>query len=145
MTVMGARRLALAAFFGFACACSPSATAPTPSSAPSSTAPSQAAAASPSPSASPAPSATSSPAPTASAAPTVAPTPAPTAVPTIPQVKLARAMGGLAFNSMTGAFQGPDGRWYVLEQPGRILTFREGDASATAFLDIRDHVDFGGA
>ena len=45
---------------------------------------------------------------------------------------------------MTGAFQGPDGRWYVLEQPGRILTFREGDASATVFLDIRDHVDFGG-
>ena len=55
-----------------------------------------------------------------------------------------RAMSGLAFNSMTGAFQGPDGRWYVLEQPGRILTFREGDASATVFLDIRDHVEFGG-
>ena len=53
-------------------------------------------------------------------------------------------MGGLAFNSMTGAFQGPDSRWYVLEQPGRILTFREGDASATVFLDIRDHVEFGG-
>ena len=53
-------------------------------------------------------------------------------------------MGNLAFNSMTGLFQGPDGRWYVLEQPGRILTFREGDASATVFLDIRDHVDFGG-
>jgi glucose/arabinose dehydrogenase len=32
----------------------------------------------------------------------------------------------------------------VLEQPGRILTFREGDAGATVFLDIRDHVDFGG-
>ena len=53
-------------------------------------------------------------------------------------------MGNLAFNSMTGAFQGPDGRWYVLEQPGRILTFKEGDASATVFLDIRDHVEFGG-
>jgi len=53
-------------------------------------------------------------------------------------------MNGLAFNSMTGAFQAADGRWYVLEQPGRILTFREGDASATVFLDIRDHVDFGG-
>jgi len=62
----------------------------------------------------------------------------------IPQVRLVRAMSGLAFNSMTGAFQGPDGRWYVLEQPGRILTFREGDASATVFLDIRDHVEFGG-
>ena len=53
-------------------------------------------------------------------------------------------MGGLTFNSMTGAFQAPDGRWYVLEQPGRILTFREGDTSATVFLDIRDHVEFGG-
>jgi glucose/arabinose dehydrogenase len=53
-------------------------------------------------------------------------------------------MNGLTFNSMTGAFQGADGRWYVLEQPGRILTFREGDAIATVFLDVRDHVDFGG-
>ena len=53
-------------------------------------------------------------------------------------------MNGLSFNSMTGAFQAADGRWYVLEQAGRILTFREGDASATVFLDIRDHVDFGG-
>ena len=55
-----------------------------------------------------------------------------------------KALGGLTFNSMTGAFQAPDGRWYVLEQPGRVLTFREGDARATVFLDIRDHVEFGG-
>ena len=53
-------------------------------------------------------------------------------------------MGGLAFNSMSGLFQALDGRWYVLEQAGRILTFREGDASATLFLDIRDHVESGG-
>jgi len=53
-------------------------------------------------------------------------------------------MNGLSFNSMTGLLQAPDGRWYVLEQPGRVLTFREGDASATVFLDIRDHVEFGG-
>jgi glucose/arabinose dehydrogenase len=53
-------------------------------------------------------------------------------------------MNGLTFNSMTGAFQAADGRWYAIEQPGRILTFREGDASPTVFLDIRDHVDFGG-
>jgi glucose/arabinose dehydrogenase len=59
-------------------------------------------------------------------------------------VQLVKALGGLTFNSMTGAFQAPDLRWYVLEQPGRILTFREGDARATVFLDIRDHVDFGG-
>ena len=77
-------------------------------------------------------------------APTPVPTPAPTTAAAIPQIRLARAMGGLAFNSMTGAFQGPDARWYVVEQPGRILTFREGDANAAVFLDIRDHVDFGG-
>jgi glucose/arabinose dehydrogenase len=51
---------------------------------------------------------------------------------------------GLAFTQMTGAFQAADGRWYVLEQPGRVLTFREGDARATVFLDIRDHVESGG-
>ena len=45
---------------------------------------------------------------------------------------------------MTGAYQGPDGRWYVLEQAGRILTLRDGDASPTVFLDIRDHVESGG-
>ena len=71
------------------------------------------------------------------------PTPAPTIASTIPQIRLVRSFG-LSFNSMTGAFQAADGRWYVLEQPGRVLTFREGDASATVFLDIRDHVDFGG-
>src|SRR5204863_10087098 len=76
--------------------------------------------------------------------PSPPPTPVPTLASTIPQIRLARAMGGLAFNSMTGAFQRPDGRWYVLEQPGRILTFRDGDASATVFLDIRDHVESGG-
>jgi len=53
-------------------------------------------------------------------------------------------MGGLAFANMTGAVQAPDGRWYVLEQAGRVMTFREGDTRATVFLDIRDHVDFGG-
>jgi glucose/arabinose dehydrogenase len=53
-------------------------------------------------------------------------------------------MGALTFTQMTGAFQAADGRWYVLEQPGRILTFREGDTGATVFLDIRDHVESGG-
>ena len=55
-----------------------------------------------------------------------------------------KALGGLTFTQMTGAFQATDGRWYVLEQPGRILTFREGDARATVFVDIRDHVESGG-
>src|SRR5256885_4835686 len=151
LTVMGARRLALAAALALTSACSPFAATPSPTAAsPSlttlsspSASPTAAATASPSPSASPTPS--PSPSPTASPPPpTPAPTPVPTVATTIPQVRLVRAMGGLGFNSMTGAFQGADGRWYVLEQPGRILTFREGDASATVFLDIRDHVDFGG-
>src|SRR5260221_4300038 len=140
--VVGARRLALASVLALACACSA-----TPAAVPS-WSPTSLAAASPAPatatpsrSPTPTPSTTS---PTASPSPTPAPTPAPTAATTIPQVRLVRAMGGLAFNSMTGAFPGPDGRWYVLEQPGRILTFREGDATATVFLDIRDHVEFGG-
>ena len=53
-------------------------------------------------------------------------------------------MGALAFNQMTGLVQAADGRWYVVEQPGRILTFRDGDAAATVFLDIRDHLVSGG-
>lgn len=135
---MGARRLAIAAALAFLSACSsPSATATVPPATQS------AAAASPSASAPP----------TTTASPTLSPTPSPTATPTpapttpttvIPPVRLVRAMNGLAFNSMTGAIQGPDGRWYVVEQPGRILTFREGDASASVFLDIRDHVESGG-
>jgi glucose/arabinose dehydrogenase len=136
MTVMGARRLALVAALAFACACSTPAAGPSPtiaSSRPPAAAPSSSA-----------PPATSTPSPTAVPTATAAPTPAPTTSTVVPQVRLVRAMNGLGFNSMTGAIQGPDGRWYVVEQPGRILTFREGDASATVFLDIRDHVESGG-
>ena len=130
LSVIKARRLALVAAAAFVSACSPSATA---SALP--------ATASPSPSLTAGPTAS----PTPSPAPTASPAPTPTATSTaIPQVRLVRVMGGLAFNSLTGAIQGPDGRWYVLEQPGRILTFRDGDPSATVFLDIRDHVESGG-
>ena len=59
-------------------------------------------------------------------------------------MQLVRAFGGLSFTEMTGALQAADGRWYVVEHSGRILTFREGDARATVFLDIRDHVTSGG-
>lgn len=62
----------------------------------------------------------------------------------LPKIRLERAFGSLAFVQMTGAYQAPAGRWYVLEQAGRIMTFKEGDASATVFLDIRDHVESGG-
>lgn len=69
---------------------------------------------------------------------------APPAGAPLPKIRLERAFGSLAFAQMTGAFQASDGRWYVLEQAGRIMTFKEGDASATVFLDIRDHVESGG-
>ena len=82
--------------------------------------------------------------------PTVSPTPSPTPSPPtpaptgIPKVQLERAFGGSTFREMTGAFQASDGRWYVLEQPGRILTLREGDAGAQVFLDMRSRVESGG-
>src|SRR5258708_4144946 len=129
MTVVRARCLALAAAIAFACACSAPTAAPSPTI--SASAPSAAAA---SPSTSPAASPTATP----------SPTPVPTLSTVVPQVRLVRAMGGLAFNSMTGAIPGPDGRWSVLEGGGRIVTFREGDAGGAGFVDIRDHVESGG-
>lgn len=141
---MGAPRLALAAAFAFACACSAPATLAAPTIVPPSASFVEASSSPTAATASPTPTPSSSPSPTATAAATPVPTPVPATGGAIPQVRLVRAMGGLAFNSMTGAFQGPDGRWYVAEQPGRILTFREGDAAATVFLDIRDHVESGG-
>ena len=142
---MGARRLAFAAAVAFVAACSSPAATPTPTiSGPSTTL----AAVSSGPPATPPPTPTASPASTPSPSPSLTeslpPTPVLSAAAAIPQVRLVRAMGGLSFSSMTGAFQNADGRWYVVEQSGRILTFREGDASATVFLDIRDHVESGG-
>src|SRR5205814_3342165 len=95
------------------------------------------------PSSSPSPSTSPTPSPSPVPA-TPAPTPTPSINPAIPAVQLVRAFGGLSFTEMTGALQAADGRWYVVEQAGRILTFREGDARATVFLDIRDHVTSGG-
>ncbi len=86
-------------------------------------------------------------APPATARPSPSPSPTPTPSPaplTIPRVRLERVFGGLAFKEMTGAYQGPDGRWYVLEQAGRIMTFTATDPRATVFLDITDRVESGG-
>ena len=139
-----AGRLALCLIVVSVCACSAAAVtstrlaaSATPSTPLESSAPSLEPATSPAPPEPPTPTLTPTP------APTLAPTPVPTP-PTVPAVRLQRVMSGLAFNQMTGAFQAPDGRWYVLEQVGRIRTFREGDATGTVFLDIRDHVVSGG-
>ena len=122
------RSVLLGALLLAACGPTGGVAAPSPTAASSATA-SRSAAASPAASATPSP--TASP----------APTPAPTA---IPKVKLERAFGGAAFNSMTSAVQAPSGRWFVLEQPGRVMTFTEADPRPALFLDIRDRVEFGG-
>lgn len=76
--------------------------------------------------------------------PTPAATPRPEPAPDapIPLVRL-EPVAAPAFRSMTGLHQMPDGRWLVLEQPGRILAFREGDARASVFLDL-EGVLYGG-
>src|SRR5438105_1543393 len=143
-------RVAIVLALALASACSSLSLATTGGSSPaasasSQTVPSQTAAPSSSPSASSSPLASPSLSPSPSPVPaTPAPTPTPTINPAIPAVQLVRAFGGLSFTEMTGAVQAADGRWYVVEQAGRILTFREGDARATVFLDIRDHVTSGG-
>lgn len=60
-------------------------------------------------------------------------------------VQLQRVFPALSFYSMTGALQGPDGRWYVLEQGGWISTFPDDNAvtAATTALDFGSVVDTG--
>ena len=60
-------------------------------------------------------------------------------------VKLVPAFGGLRFDQPLGLVQAPgnERRWYVLERPGRILTFEDGDARATVALDLGDEVASG--
>src|SRR6478735_8071336 len=41
----------------------------------------------------------------------------------IPNVQLTRVFPSLQFARMTGLYQAPDGRWYALEQAGRIFVF----------------------
>lgn len=90
---------------------------------------------------SPAASPTASPA-TTSPTPTAA-SPAPPPEAPLPTVGLER-FTSLTFASMTGLHQLPDGGWLAVEQAGRIMDFREGDAEASVFLDLRDRVLSGG-
>ena len=62
----------------------------------------------------------------------------------LPATRLERGFGGLGFQRLTGAHQLSDGRWLVVEQPGRILSWSEGQAQASVFLDIRDRVNSAG-
>ena len=92
------------------------------------------------------PTATATPGPTATAGTTASAPPAadPSPDAPLPRVRLERVHSALSFERLTGAHQAPDGRWFVVEQPGRILTFREGDAQATVFLDVRSRVNAAG-
>ena len=45
---------------------------------------------------------------------------------------------------MTGAFQAPGGRWFILEQAGRVLALTERDARPTVVLDISSRIESGG-
>src|SRR3972149_3873810 len=81
------------------------------------------------------------PSPTAAAA---TPTP-PRASGSFPRLRLERVFPNLTFARMTGLHQAPDGRWFVVEQPGRILVFENRpDAQPRVFLDITDRVDDSG-
>jgi glucose/arabinose dehydrogenase len=92
------------------------------------------------PATSPAP--TQAPPPLASA--TASPRPEPSPDAPLPGTRLERGFAGLGFQRLTGAYQATDGRWFIVEQPGRILTWSEGQAQAGVFLDIRDRVNSSG-
>ncbi|MPZ48253.1 MAG: glucose sorbosone dehydrogenase [Dehalococcoidia bacterium] len=64
----------------------------------------------------------------------------------LPDVRLQRVFPGLGFSRMTGLYQAPDGRFFVLEQLGRILVFedRPDVSESQVFLDIRSKVDASG-
>ena len=69
---------------------------------------------------------------------TVATTPeAPNATGGLPAVKLQRVSPSLSFARMTGMYAGPDGRFYVTEQAGRVIAFASaGSTEQQSFLDI---------
>ena len=82
--------------------------------------------------------------PPAAGSPTPSQEPEPTGP--LPRLRLERVFPNLSFATMTGLYQGQDGRFYVLERPGRILTFENSpSAQPQVFLDIRDKVDDSGS
>ena len=62
------------------------------------------------------------------------------------RINLERVFPNLTFARMTGLHQSPDGRWYVLEQRGRVLVFDNWpDAQAQVFLDLTNRVNATGS
>jgi glucose/arabinose dehydrogenase len=64
----------------------------------------------------------------------------------LPSVKLQRVFSQLTFKSLTGLYQVPDGRWFALEQAGRLLEFPDTpNARATEVMDLTDRATSEGA
>ena len=85
-------------------------------------------------------------APPAAASPSTPGDAAPTASTAIPDVQLQRVFAGVSVKSMTGLYQVPDGRWFALEQAGRLLEFTDSpDARPTVVADLTDRVVTDGA
>jgi glucose/arabinose dehydrogenase len=63
-----------------------------------------------------------------------------------PQVKLQRAFPNVSLQRLTGLYQAPDGRWFALEQAGRVLVLQDQqDAQARVFLDLTNKVSTAGS
>jgi glucose/arabinose dehydrogenase len=60
-------------------------------------------------------------------------------------IELERAFPGLTFEQPVALVQGPDGRWYLVEQAGRVWTFEDRqDAGRQLFVDLSGRVESGG-
>jgi glucose/arabinose dehydrogenase len=63
----------------------------------------------------------------------------------IPSVRLQRVFPNVSLQRVTGLYQSPDGRWFALEQAGRVLMFPDQqDAQARVFLDLTNKVSTAG-
>jgi glucose/arabinose dehydrogenase len=63
----------------------------------------------------------------------------------LPAIKLQRFAPSLSFARMTGMYAGPDGRFYVTEQAGRVIAFASaGSTELQSFLDISGRVSTDG-
>jgi len=50
----------------------------------------------------------------------------------------------LTFDVPIAMLQSSNGQWFVVEQNGKIKTFKTGDTSTNTFIDLAEKVDFGG-
>jgi glucose/arabinose dehydrogenase len=63
----------------------------------------------------------------------------------IPTVRLQRVFPNVSLQRVTGLYQSPDGRWFALEQAGRVLVFPDQqDAQSRLFLDLTSKVSTAG-